>query len=251
VIVGGVTRFDLGAGTNGATVTGTNLLGGLVVTSGAGNDTVSLNSPNSIGGPAKFSLGDGTNNLALVVTGFDGGLTVTGGIGNDTVSLGGSAVRGKAMFSLGEGSNQLTANSVTFRTNFTYLGTKAGNDSVNIDANSILSGSFTMNAGDGNNLLVMNTLGNLSTLSYKGGINADAVAIYPGGGPSNSNPNAGQYIRGKVVLGDGNDEAYITNSAFLTFSFDGGAGSDTINHSAAALASGPTEKNFETSIVVP
>jgi|GEM_PF-3225432 len=251
VFVGGVTRFDLGAGTNGATVTGTNLLGGLVVTSGAGDDTVNLNSPNSIGGPAKFSLGDGTNNLGLVVTSFDGGLTVTGGIGTDNVTLGGSIVRGKATFSLGEGNNQVTASSVTFRTNFTYVGTKAGNDTVNVDANSILSGTFTMNAGDGNNLLVMSTLGNLSTLSYKGGVGIDTVAIFPGGGPSGSNPAAGQYIRGKVVLGDGNDQAFLTNSAFLTFSFDGGAGNDTMNHSAAALASGPTEKNFETTNVVP
>src|SRR5262249_46764599 len=142
---------------------------------------------------------------------------------NDSVSLGGSAVRGKAAFSLGEGSNQVLASSMTFRTNFTYVGAKAGNDIVNIDANSVLSGTFTMNAGDGNNLLVMYTLGNLSTLSYKGGVGHDTVAIYPGGGPSGSNPGAGQYIRGKVVLGDGDDQAFLTNSAFLTFSIDGGA----------------------------
>jgi len=250
--VGGVARFDLGAGTNSVALHGGTFNGGLVVTAGAGSDGINVGAPGStIAGPAKFLLGDGANTVTATSVLFGGGLSILGGKDNDIVTTGGSNFRGKTLVSLGEGTNSFAANFDSFRSSFTYLG-RAGNDSVNIDVASTLTGAFTMNAGDGANLLVMGTLGDLSSFNYNGGKDADLVDIAAGGGFSNSNPLAGQFARGKVVLGDGADLAFFRNSAFLAFTIDGGGGlSDIINHTALAFAAGPMEKGFETINVLP
>ena len=146
------------------------------------------------------------------------------------------------MLALGDGTNSVTATVATFRTNFTYLGGKTGSNWVNIDPGSTLSGSFTMIAGDGNNTLILNTLSSLSTLTYKGGANGDFVALSEGGG---------SFVRGKIDLGAGTDSAVVRNSNFVSLSLDGGLGSDTIGHLAAALAAGPVEKNFEVTSIIP
>ena len=240
-MVGGLTRFDLGANNNSVQVTATIFAGGLTIGGGADNDSLMFTQA-SVLGAAKLSLGDGTNMTTFNIGTLENGLTLKGGAGSDTVAFGGTTSRGKTMLALGDGTNSVTATVATFRTNFTYLGGKTGSNWVNIDPGSTLSGSFTMIAGDGNNTLILNTLSSLSTLTYKGGANGDFVALSEGGG---------SFVRGKIDLGAGTDSAVVRNSNFVSLSLDGGLGSDTIGHLAAALAAGPVEKNFEVTSIIP
>jgi hypothetical protein len=155
-INGGITVND-GALGLGAKVTLNDKLtvnSALNVTTGAGNDTITIGSI-TVNGNAQVNTGSGNDTVALAAgtstPTVGGNLTITGGSGNDSVNLAGGAsesVGGTLTIGLGDGTDTVTLDNA----NLTVAGSLRlslgnGNDSVTVD--STVNGNMYWSLGSG------------------------------------------------------------------------------------------------------
>lgn len=129
----------------------------LVVTGGAGVDSITLRDDTVISNDAIFSLGAGDNLYSLNHTfEVNGDMSITAGNGIDAVGVFAGAIGGDLTMSLGNGSNSLTfagagtgaAQSASCH-DFTYNGGD-GDDDIIFDAdNGAVENSLTVNLGSG------------------------------------------------------------------------------------------------------
>jgi hypothetical protein len=177
----------------------------------------------------------GPNSINFFGSNLDSTVYVKGGVDGDVVFFGGAVALGKASFLMGDGTNQLTFAASQARAGFAYQG-GAGNDTVILNTDSQYFGTASMKGGDGTNVLDARWLGNLSSFTYAGGKDSDVVLLGAAGGV---------IVNFKASLGEGADTANVNTSNFRSLKIDGGVGTDTLNHIAAAVTFGAQLTAFE------
>lgn len=233
-VVNGATTVDSGIGADQLTMMGT--YNGMVLKSGAGNDTVNI-----MGGIQKgvtVDLGADSNVFTMdgpsvsifgnLIVGAVGavGMNQTFNLFTDSIYLAGSAsfktAAGNTSFNIGD--EALDASRITGNLTVT---TGAGNDFFSFTRDIGVGGALTIAAGAGNNEVFSNNLDSLvvGALTYTGGSGLDDVNLSSGGTV---------IIGGNTVLnlGDGSNGAAFggTGAAILggALTFTGGAGNDDL-----------------------
>ena len=141
-----------------------------------GVDTLTLSATASVGGGVNLYLGGG-NDVVDLSGAIGGSLYLDAGFGDDQVTLSGS-VGGNANLLLGSGNDSLdftgsvgAAGGTTAR--LTVNGSY-GNDTITIDAGSVVNGLLTVLGGYGDDSVSLNAFASFVTAVVDGGINATA-----------------------------------------------------------------------------
>jgi hypothetical protein len=138
--------LTLNAGSTGSGIDLTNLVvaKNLTLTSGNGNDTVTLGA--TVGGTATLNLGSGTDSVDI--TGSIGGTTsITGGNGGVSITLDGT-IGGSLYINVGNGSNSFTQSGtgVVSGSTLQYIG-GSGNNTVTINGSTNVYGLYVTFGG--------------------------------------------------------------------------------------------------------
>ena len=186
---GGDNTFDIG-----------NVQNNLLVTTGAGDDTLNLNDAYQL----TVNAGDGDNTISA------GDITtlaeVTTGTGDDEISVGSAE---NATILAGDGDNIVNVGSVT---DITTVITGAGNDEVDVGIANIID----VQLGDGNNTVYTDYVNDGAVVSVTAGSGNDEA--YIGGGDIVD-----------VRLGDGDNTVWFGQGTAGDVTVVTGAGTDTVN----------------------
>ncbi|MHA3774949.1 hypothetical protein ACXR0O_25805 [Verrucomicrobiota bacterium sgz303538] len=172
---------------------------------------------------------------------FRGNLTIIGSDANDRVEVRGT-VDGDIKLKLGEGENSFLlgggnpaepGGSTILGGSLNYTG-GFGSDFIKISAEATLGSTMKVRPGGGDNALELLTADKLTALTYQGGKGADTFTFGIQGG---------DFLRARVNLGGGSDQATISNTRALSLRLDGGDGTDVLN--AVDAIAGLIARRFE------
>lgn len=161
--------------------TGAATIGGLTVSGGVNDDSITANGNLSVGGNLLLSLHGGDNHVSLLGAGNDldvqGNLLILAGSGNDTVTLDQVKVTGHTVVALGAGNDTFTARNGTVFSSNALIDLGAGADVLSLANNVGATGGVTfggraiINGGVGDDSL------NVGLLASAGG-NANTVVTF-------------------------------------------------------------------------
>lgn len=238
----GVTLTD-SVGNNSFSFTDLRLGGDLSVTTGAGDDSISLVGNILTAKAVKLNAGDGTNQVFLNASDFNAAsVTYTGGVGADTVTkntVGEIAIAGPITLTMGAGANDVE---------FT-AGTLIAKGPVNIQHDTHSTGTSTTNLSP-----YIAQYKSTLTISYVDGTNATTVGasydvstsgllkITGGSGPDTITMNGGNinYAAAVNIAGGDGDDVITFAGSIATYgagvSVTGGAGTNSLAVQPTSLA---------------
>lgn len=176
--IGGFLTYDSSRESlpNSVDLTGSDVAGSAIITTGAGADTVTMGG--NVSGHAIVNLGNGANALNVDGTVL-GNMTVTAGSGNDvldfggggnaTIGFGSALIGGNLTVVGGNGLNQVTfTNTTVLGNSLTYVGGN-GVDLFTVNSLTAPGARLTGIFGNGNDVVTFNTLPVLASAYLDGG----------------------------------------------------------------------------------
>lgn len=198
--------------------------GGLVITTGGGNDVVSLSNLGAkvVGTSTIIGEGDGNDSLTIENVGLTA-FNLDGGAGNDKFNFH-NASFAKSKVAGGEGNDSTTLNYLKFTDAANFYGGD-GNDSLSVTTCE-LDKSFAFSGGDGKDFMKVFHVRFLGTLTFNGEAGNDRFGL-----------NRARLKNVSLNGGDGNDKISILTATGNDIVVNGGNGGDAFSVTHAEVHS--------------